>query len=842
MIDVPPFLPTQPQSGAESLPPPMSAPLSPLEQPPPPPPVGDPTLVEKKVLEFSEFNAVFALQRTKDFISQRIATCDQAYCGKQKMTVPSEAGADLNYKLDIPELPDQVDDATAIDVDLLLGGELYAAIAQNGESQESVDITKDVVDAELENKNYKSEVYDLAFRFEKYPYTCWKAECSCETVQSSNRYEIPGEQYSDQMLQQNGFLLPGMSPDVAFNAALKFDGHQKFIGMNQPEPPPPPPPGQSNPMMPQPPAPLPSLLMQEDVNKEIYCYYPRAVHPRRMTFSDFNRKIQQQYSAHEYHYLTKNELKSWKGVQNIDKIGDPNGGGRCSPDGTQAPTSQNPNGGISQVNKNFEAYEVTETWQQIPYMEWMASGDYQQQDLDAYASMYGLKSEELIKNGLDYFRVFHIENRCILKSEVNYLMNRTENPYEVESAISGDDKLVGQAIVERLADPATAFYIFVNLLADNARMRLYQPTVFASRANIDQDKFYKDLFKPNGRLKVDGNMPLTDMIQFLEVPDNTNTAMSAIEFFGGQIHDKGTPPSLTGEARDRTATQTNINQQRGQTRVNSKIRRLHENVIIPTLRKIWQMVVMNFTESRYVEVAGSDGTQIDQRKWIQPKDVTDKVKIVAPNTFDYGQMQIEAQLLISLCNVFMPMMPPQQASQIMRLILQKSRIPRHEINDIMNPPGSPEQIMKDIKAMADDPNFNPQVKMEDNHQLCLSYGGIMAQQFLETGGQLGINQQQPNFDSWMQQHQVLAQQQMDMMMAQMPPQGVGGPQSPNGNGAPKGPPQQVPPPDQQPNDAAGMARRTGQAHGPSDNGVRTNSGLTGRAAPPRPVPGPPAGV
>jgi len=786
---------------------------------------GDATLVEKLVLEYSNANALFALEVTKQNVSERIIACDAAYQGRQKMVNPSEAAEDLGYKVQVQELADQCDAATALDVDLLLGNDIYSAIAINGEQQDRVDITKDVVDSELNYKNQQSEIISFASHLEKYPYAVLKPFRSTEYKTTTNRYEVPGEAYSDNTLMQRGFLQPGMNPSVAFNAATTFDERGKLLGMNQEEPKPV---DDSMPLPPmgmEPPKPLPSLMFEKKDSENRDCYYYKAVHPRMLTWSDFNRKGQNQFTVHEYHFLSKNEIKSWTGVQNIDKLGDANSGGKNAPDGAEAATKNTPNGGTSQINPNFQTYEIIESWQPIPFEDWIDDGKIQIQDLEVFAQKWGCEVDDLIKSNLDKFCVYHKEGACLLRFYTNYLMDRTHFPYYLESAIWADDKLVGQGTMERIADPAAAEASIINLWLDCLRFKLYQPIAVSAKSDVSIDKLKNDFFKARGLLQTPGNMPIGDMLTFLNVDDNTQPAAFGINFFDNKISDLGTPPVLTGQADDKTATQTSINQRRGQTKVNSKLRRIHTNVIIPVIQEVWDMVVMNFTESRYVEVAGEDGTQISQRKWITPKQITDKVKLVAPSSFDYGQQQIESQLLLSLCNVFAPILPPPQMLAIMKLILEKNRIPRYDIAEIMNSVGSLTTVQDEIRAMTDDPNVEITVRIDDPHQMAIEMAMMEIQKFVQSGGQEGLNPMQKNVQDYIQKHNMLLQQQM--MMQQQMAAAQGGP------GSPKGPPNQIPGPQDQPHNDSGMSRRNGQSASPADGGMKSAAGMTGQGSPPK---------
>lgn len=776
---------------------PMAAPSMPMEPPMPPPQAGDSSKVEKVLLKWSYENLQYA-RKSSQTAWDECDACLLAYRGSQKLPNAKDSADQLDYKIDVPILPDQIDDVVAILMEVL-SGDLFRLQAKNGEEQFKADLMKSVALAEMSyRKKYRPEIAVAAARFVKYPLAGLKSCRGYECGEETQTHTLPGEAYNDNALQASG---------QDFQGAMQQAGY-KPMGTSAPEPTM----GLDGNHV------YPDIYAQKTVPYEKSCFYIEAFDPRKVAWSDPMRPLSEQFTVHEFRYLTRDDMELWKEVQNLDQLGTPENNNPYEVPNPTANLTQLSVESSPRTNPNFSIYEIAESWQKPPFKKWLgnAEGGTAPEDYDAFALKFGIDPSEFDK--VQWWCFFHSKDKALLKGYPNYLFNKMKHPYNSTSYFPAERGIKGQSLSQRLSDFAAALYTFVNLYTDNLRLLTYGSLAVADNTGLnDPQELLARLNQPKGIAVVKGNRPLADMLQWREVYDATGPALNGIGFFKNSIEGFGVPPAMTGEAHANTATQDSINQNRGQTRINAPLRRFVEEAVLPAVEDVILMIFANFTTPQYVDILGENGELMGQNKYITPMDITSKFEIEPVGSFDIMDEQNKSNLLLGLIKVIGPFiamgqMPP-QLGKIVEMILEKNRFSISEIDEVMNSVGTHTNVMQEIAYMAQAPTNDPEVRPDDPHAMCIQ----MVQMAIQNG-QLDPNA--PNVQKYLMAHQgLLAQQQMmaQQQAAMQPQQG--------GQGAPHQPQNTI----GQKHDQNTSARQGGQNVSPPDQGTQTAAGMTGTA-------------
>jgi len=234
-------------------------------------------------------------------------------------------------------------------------------------------------------------------------------------------------------------------------------------------------------------------------------------------------------------------------------------------------------------------------------------------------------------------------------------------------------------------------------------------------------------------------------------------------------------------------------------------------------------MVATFTQARYIDIAGENGAAMT-RKWVQLRQLTDKVDIIPLLNYDAADRQRMTTFLLGLMNIVAPVLGPNAVKAMLTLAMEKGGIEQHDILKIEGADGSVTNVQQEIEAMLQDPDVHPVVKMDDPHLICIQMANMaMAKDMMryqQTGQQPPDRQ---NMLEYIEMHKGMLQQQQIMMQMQQIQQGVA-------QGGPKGKPVQARP-DGGPGDEIGGARQNGQAVGQGNAGPMSAAGLTGQNSP-----------
>lgn len=738
--------------------------------------------VRKLWLAWTWENTQYAKRHTDELWTQLSAEA-LSYKGRGTVRNGKDASEKLDYKVEVNELANMVDDTASLIEEQLTSGKLYEFLAEDTTQAPQVQTVEAVVDSHLRYKNFEKELHKLAHRFSKYKYaglkTCRRTET--KLVRKQEEIDTP----TDDVL-----VMAGFDPSAeGVDAFLEMQGVRLRGGGNF----------ESE---------RPLTLLVESIDPEPRTrdtFYIEAINPRKLAFSDRNRTMERQFTVHEVFYMTRDELESEGSLRDIDKLGEPNA---TSTDGLPGSSHGDKTKSGEKIHPNFLQYETWQSWQQPPVARWLNEGKFSDEEWVKFCSDYDLDPNDLLQTP-QLTCTWHTEDQALHKIFPNPKLEKTEFPIRIESYIPADDELIGGGFQERPSDFNDALHVVYNLWLDNLRKLLYQSYFVSARAEISKSDLDK-VNKPKEWIRLKGNDDPANLIFPAPVQDATNAAQAGIQTFKSEMQDLGVAAVLQGKGKAGTATQDAINNQRGQTAINSAVSRIVANVVIPSVADVAGMVVANFTQPQVVETLGEDGTTI-KHDVITPKQLTDKFRIVPVGSFSVADQQMKSQMIVSIANVFAPILMPQEMRALLELFLRYSRFSKSEIEKIMSLAGLDTDIKKEIRAMILSPDCDVEVRPEDQHAQAVAFAQAAAMMFPQL-------QAQENFQNYMMEHQAyLIQQQMQQqqMMAM------------SGKG-PKGPPNQIP--KEQPDDQQGMARRDAQFNSPVDTGVETSGGITGRAS------------
>lgn len=810
--------------------------------PPPVAEVVDTSRVESWILERLNRAKSNAEAVSKTYLWERVEAENKAYGLRDTVLEPQDAGikaASLgqHYEVRTKDLADQVDEMTALLLDLLDSGELWRLVPKAGVTQLQAELTQKVQNSLLDEKDWRGERRKFVGRFVRNCFSGLKVCRSHEISYITDRVEVPlrrqepvidpytgmpmlnmggqpvtsvVEMYTDGALMERGFSYDKISDGSALRSALAEDG-LLFVGIAD---------------------------MREDGTYEnLLCtqcrettqdfVYLKAVNPRRIAIADPTRPCKEQPSIHEFHYLTENELRKAH-FRNVDEL---------SEKGTQirSTAQQNPGNVTSTTQAQSTlidpVYEIAESWLEIPWEQGVIDGAFGEDELRAFAIEQGFPVEELQYRSSKWCG-FHNKGNLLLGIQPSYLIDKSDHPFRVESFVYGDGEFAGNSQMERLANVAANMLAFLNMTARGIKKNLYQSRIVSDRLQLS-DEALNQLDQYGGFARVEGNVTDIDgEIKTLQVPDISGIGMNMVQYFEEKLRGLGVPSILAGEGQADTATQDTINNRRGQTIVNEAFGRMM-NVFVASCSQHLGVMVNTFTESRYIEIVGEDGATMT-RRWTMPREITDKLEIVPMVSFNEGEKQRMIQFLLGLMNVVAPALGPPSVKALLKLAMEKFGIDSSDIAKIEGTAGSTTSVQQELQSMFQDPDSQVEVRMEDPHQVCIQMAYAALEMDKMRYEQEGMPQpDRANVMEYIQLHEgMMQQQQMMQMMQQMQEQG---PQPPM-----QGKPVQGRA-DGGPGTEQGDARQMGQAVGVGNQGPMSAAGLTGQGSVGL-VKGAPAGV
>lgn len=735
-----------------------------------------------------------------------------AYEGAKKVIEGKTAAVDDNYIPETHAIADQVDDTAALMYDRSRqGGDMYKFAATESENQHKAQNLKAILDAEFRHMKCDSEWQKCLSRYSKFDISGLKTCYGRRVKYEFKTQEISAEPYTDQALIAKGYDPDPETLKQALFDELAYDGY-RFVSPGIPD-------KFGNPI---------GLIVESAQETHGDHIYFRAINPRRMAFSSRGRTAENQHSIHEYWYWTKDELADdCYGFYDLDKMEKVVGSSTAQsvPDPSAANNASKP----EQISSNFQTLEIVESWCGAPWKAMNRAG-FSEQELSALLQSYGCDPLELkLKRAKWCF--FHHSNIALLKMYRNYEADPSCYPYRLASYIQGEDTLDGQAFMIRLSSWNAMQIVALALTFRNIQRNLNQTPVLANGTGINLDDLKKCL-KRGDPVVLNGNMDVNDMCQFLTIPDMSQVGFRLAGYADGKMKDNGVPAVLQGKSDAETATQETISQRSGQTGINFGFGRIVEDVLVPTIQACAEMVLARFTDRRKVEMLGEKGVLME--KFISPEDFNTKVRVQHVASLDFAEGNTKNQILMGLSNIFRPLITPPQMQAIMEMVLENGRFDRPQIERIRQSAGSMTDQMQELEAMIASPLCEPIVRPDDDH---IQHMQVLLMERVKRPEIMEM----PNVNKHAEMH--IAALDMNAMLggpAPMPPGAPAAtPEGGEGSGPVKGPGKQIP--KNQPQGEEGAVRSMANMNSPADMGMETNSGMTGRGAPPK-VKGAPAGI
>lgn len=786
---------------------------SPLFQLPAPPPVSAERFYSK-MLAFCHGQASKARVVSKTEIWDAVDAAKVVYGSWRKAVQAPEAGKDKNFVIDGQDMADHVDEMAALIVDLLLSSdELFRLESKPGATQEQADLTLSVQLAALREKDFQGELRKTVARWLKFRYGGLKVCRTCETKFATERVDVPRDLYVDEILLARGFMPEQLQDGTALKTALAEDGYT-FQGLSD-ESDIPGPNGEPQYTM---------ILCTRTFRDEREYVYLESISPRLIAISDINRRAENQHTIHEYRYLTIPEMRRsyYKNLDKLSKL-QANTSPTHQPGGTSstdtAPTT---------TNLEFPVYEMVDTWTEAPIDKWIEDGDVTIEEVkkaceengfpytDLLYPIYGMDgTESYVTTGAKVCFV-HYQDQCWNKFYSNYLLDKSEFPHDTESFVYDEDRFCAQGMMERMSSFAAMLYQFRNMTARCMRRQLNQSRIVSKRLNLTPEEL-KPLDEEGGTVMFNGQaVDLQQDLKIFEVPDVTDAGFKFIDYCEMGLRRLSVPAVLAGEADSKTATQDVMNNRRGQTVVNESFSRLVK-MIKRSLRKHLGAVLVSFTRSRNVEILGEDGMTISNR-WIRPCDLTDKIEHQMLVDFNDANKAQQAQFLLSLVNVFAPMLMPPEIRAMLEVCMRLGKLSRQDVQKIEQSLGSLTNAQQEVEAMLIDSDLKPHIRMDDPHPICI----FLAEQALGMEMQKAMATGMPppprdNIIQYIETHKAMDMQMKAIAAMQQPEQAAG----------PKGKPKQEP--KDGPSGEEGNARKEAQQGSPADGGIQSPAGMTGMA-------------
>lgn len=783
-----------------------SAPVAPI----------DTSRVRTWLLQYVNDCKVRAEKATAD-LWQSIEAENKAYGLNDHALCPQDASIkaasiDQEFEVKTKDLSDQLDEMTALLMDLFSGSEIRRMVGRPGISPKQVEITTKVQDALLNEKNFKRELRTAVGRFVRNRYAGFKTCRTREVSYACDRVIVPVfPNFTDDALMMRGFTPDG----DGLKMALADEGLM-FIG---------------------------AADKREDGSFEnILCHkyrpderdfvFNKAINPRRLAIVDPTRPVAQQPSVHEYHYLTASELRrAGFNKDRVKKLEETSNGIRDT--AQQYPGDVSKNQSYAQQGRlDKPTYETCESWLEVDWHSGIEDNKFSDEELRAFAVEEGFPAE-LCRYECFKWRVWHCKDAALLGVEPNYMLDKTESPYVAESFIDADGEFAGNSMIERMSNIAANVLAFLNLTARGVKKNLYQGTFYSRRLGLTTDQL-KRLNNVGGFVAVDDTLEdIESLLHTMQYPDISGAGMGMVSYFSEKLRGLGVPSVLAGEGQADTATQDVINNKRGQTSVNEAFGRFVA-MLKEAYRKHLGAMVANFTTSRYVEIAGEDGTTLT-REWVTPQELTDKLDIVMMVKFNDAEKQRMSQFFLGLINILAPVQGPAVTLEIAKIAMEKFGVDQCDIDRVMQRAGSTTNVQQEIETMLIDPDYTVEVRMDDPHPVCIQMAIAAIEHEQDKALANGLPFEMPrNLIEYIQMHEAMMRQQATLM--QMQSLGIGGPMQGEQQGKPKQGRS-----DGGPGDDIGGTKQDGQSAGGGNKGPMSAAGMTGQGSVGL-VKGAPAGV
>lgn len=750
--------------------------------------------VERWLTELVRGNLKTARQATQP-IWEKIRRCDTYYRGGAAKAKTKAQLESVEAELRIPEAAMQTDLVTAIFAENSHQNNDYFRVAPIGnEKQARADVTRQVMQANLARRNWPREWSKLLFRFSRHPLAGMKICVEEEAETAVERVEVPNDPMALEQALEAGLVpvsVGGIDPDA-----------------EDPE----------------------SFMFEKTSTRRRLNFYPRALDFRRMAIGNPNRECQRQPHIHEFHYMNDEEIRQMPGLVNLDKLPTNGNARQLYPQESGFHTQSHAENAIH-LDQHNPYYEIVESWGRIPWKKGIDQGLFTTEELLAALDKYGVPPHEVFqpsKDGSDgeevnqKWCVMHTGDAAtILSITPNYLFVKSAYPHDWSSYHEIDEEGYSESFTERIGPTCEMQQQIGDLGLANMKMRCFSAVIRTAGSEVTTEDL-KKLATKFGVVTLDNSLPIEQQLKFMSevVPDVADNAMRWLTWARGINQTYGTPSVLQGNASSETATQDQMNNARGQQRLNDPFRRAVFDVLVPQMEKLRDLIFRNFNEPQWIEVAGEAGILMSESKWVTPRDITNRFRILPMATFDFTSRDRKGQMLLNLVNIMSRMGDPQAVIGVIRKMLEQLGFDSHEVADLMGSAGQDTNPEQELKVILLNPNEEIKIRPDDNHMMCLQ----TAQAFAMAYPQI---EAQDNFQKYVFFHtQFLQQQLMQQGMGGQPPQGgqaAGAPEE----GGKRGP---QPPPDG-PQDEEGTTKQAAQTGSPSDDTINAAGGMTGRAVP-----------
>lgn len=739
-------------------------------------------------------------------------------------TSPEQAD-DKNFKVQVNDIRDQVNEMYALCKSLMRGRRDRRLVPYRKTDEKQAQITQDVQDALLREKQWDEEKALALIRFIKYHFGGFKVCRYRRKTYKTERVMVPiGPQVEFQHNTVTGFADPIPIPGTSFQTQdLLMEGYSEedvksgeavrakcasmgltFQGIADEAPAPD---EFGNPIFTE-------ILCTKTQEVWEDCVYGKALDARKIAINDPSRKLDRQSSIHEYDYLLLSEIKKAY-PYNIEEF-------RRKASPTQA-VAQQPGGSIpgSQSgpigSQDFPLYETIETWIEPDWDHYIAQGQVDAQEIAELALKFQIPPQEFMLPGK--LCVTHHKDLVLMDTYTNFLWDMSEYPHDIESFEPAEERAWSHGFVHAISSTAAALHKFRNLVMAMIRRRLNQSRIASKRLGITDDEM-KKLDEESQTVWFNGQaVDLQQDLAYYLPPDDSKPGFSMVSYLENILGKLGVPPVLSGEADAETATQDQINNQRGQTIVNESFDRF-VGCMMRFYRKHLGAVIKTTTRGRMIKAIGEDGAAFEA-KWITPSDLTDRVEIVPTVSFNDLMERQQSQFIIAMMNVFAPVLQPQEIRAMWKICIRKGGLSQADIEEIEGSLGSYTDVKQEVEAMLADPSIKPNVNEADPHPLCIAVATVALRQrqmMLQAQGAVVMPDMFQNVQEYIAVHDSMFEHQMMVAKLMTPP-------------PTKGKPQNEPPKEKA--DEQSSAREDAQDSSPADNGMATAAGLTGTASVPQ---------
>ena len=749
--------------------------------------------VDRWLTDFIRGNVRTAQQATMP-IWDKIRTCDEYYRGSTAQSKKKRDLESIHVNLRIPEAAMQTDLVTAIfSENSHQNNEYFKVVPLANEKQVRADVTKQVMESNLSRRNWPREWSKLLFRFARHPVAGMKICVEEEVETAIERVEIPNDPIAlEQTLgaKLTPVSVGGIDPDAEDPESYLFE--------------------------------------KSSINRRL-SFYSRALDFRRMAVGNPNRDCQKQPHIHEFHYLTEEEIQQMPGLVNIDKLPTSGNARELYPQNSGFST-QSGTENIVHIDHNNPYYEVIESWSRIPWKSGVDKGLFTIEELMAALDKYGVDPQEVFQPNADgsdgeevqqKWCVLHTEDASVILSiKPNYLFVKSAYPHNWTSYHEPDEEGYAESFTERIGPTCEMQQVVYDLGLANMLMRCFSSIIKTAGSDLTEESL-KKLSSKFGIVTLENNLPIEQQLTFMSsiVPDVANTALPWIARFDSLNQSNGLSDAIQGQDSSGTASQGQMNNARGQQRLNDPFRRAVFDVLVPQLEKLRDLIFRNFNEPQWIEVAGENGILMSGSKFVTPRDITNRFRIVPMATFDFTNRDRKGQMLLNLVNILSRTGDSQAMISVIKKMLESLGFDSHEVADLVGSSGQDTNPEQELKVILMNPNEEVKIRPDDNHMMCLQ----TAQAFAMAYPQI---EQQDNYQKYVFFHTQFLQQQMmqQAMSAPQPPQGNDPAEMPDKKRGP-----QVPP--DGPQDGEGVAKQGSQVSSPADDTANAAGGMTGRAVP-----------